>query len=184
MPLLSLILIPIAILKSLVAPPRDRKLSREEVISLQKIRIFTAVLILLVVSSKVYAIPKEPTSAALIGVIGDLGSSPSSGAVVGFADGYCHSYGCHGYTLLAGYKPTTPSASFIEVGSGLYVLYFPLYAGAGVRMKDGKPSGGQISLASGFGPFFVGSRAYNEAKRLKAEIWLGLFLPIFNAKGS
>lgn len=102
------------------------------------------------------------------------------GAFTGIAQFNCKTeiYGCFAYGAHAGYRFSNSPTSFVEAGGGLMFLVIPVYAGIGIRMKEHEVTGGQVSVATGFFPFFLITRAYNEKSDIAAEISLAFFWPL------
>jgi len=120
----------------------------------------------------------KPLDAVFFGGSGTLGARRGFGVLGGAAHLECGTYGCYGYGLHMGKRFSELSTSFIEAGGGALILFFPVYAGLGVRMKEGKTTGGQLSLGLGAGPLFLVTRGYTEDNRLSAEFTVGLVIPI------
>jgi hypothetical protein len=102
------------------------------------------------------------------------------GAFVGAAKLTCDTglYGCLGYGLSAGHRFSDPSASFIEGGGVFLFTVIPAYAGVGMRLKNQRIAGGQLSIATGILPVFLVLRAYNENSHISGEATLGFLWPL------
>lgn len=137
--------------------------------------IFLAVAMVLVPSP---SFADRPVEMAFFGGSGTLGARRGFGVLGGGAHLECGPYGCYGYGVHMGKRFSAPSTSFIEAGGGVLVLFFPAYAGIGLRMKEGKTTGGQVSLGLGAGPLFLVTRGYTEDNNLSAEFTVGLVIPI------
>jgi hypothetical protein len=134
----------------------------------------------------VVVLPASPVSASndktidigFVGGSGTLGARRGWGVLAGGARLKRYHYGAYGYGIQVGNWFSDPATFFVEGGVGAIVILFPAYAGAGIRMKEGKTVGGQISVAVGAGPLFLVTRGYTEEHRLSAELTLGLVIPI------
>ena len=121
---------------------------------------------------------KPPMSLVLLGTHVAPGPRAGLGISGGVARATCGDLGCQGYGLLLGHRFGLYQTTFLEAGAGFFLMYVAAYAGLGVRAKDGRMVGGQISLGLGGGPILPTLTAYTEDKRLLGEFSLSVLLPI------
>lgn len=121
----------------------------------------------------------KPVTTALI-----LGAGPISGARAGLgmsgglARVSCGELGCSGYGLLLTNRMGSHNVTSLEAGFGGFVIFFPVYAGAGVRRTNGRISGGQLSVGLGFGPVTSIATLYTEDSTPHGELGLSISFPI------
>jgi hypothetical protein len=60
----------------------------------------------------------------------------------------------------------------------MFMMVVPGYAGLGVRARDGKVVGGQVSAGTGVGPVMALLTIFTEDSKVLAEIGLSATLPI------
>lgn len=125
------------------------------------------------------AVPTEDV-VPFFGGSATAGERVGLGAFVGAAKLTCDTglYGCLGYGLSAGHRFSDPSASFIEGGGVFLFTVIPAYAGVGMRLKNQRIAGGQLSIATGILPVFLVFRAYNENSHISGEATLGFLWPL------
>ncbi len=120
----------------------------------------------------------EPLNVALIGASATAGARAGVGVSAGIARADCGELGCAGYGLLLNNRFGRYYTASLEAGVGMFVMVVPGYAGLGVRARDGKVVGGQVSVGTGAGPVMALLTIFTEDARLSAEVGLSATFPI------
>ena len=121
---------------------------------------------------------REPISVALIGANATAGPRAGLGVTTGIARAECGELGCGGYGLVLNNRLGRHYTASLEAGVGMFMMVVPGYAGLGVRARDGKVVGGQVSAGTGVGPVMALLTIFTEDSKVLAEIGLSATLPI------
>jgi hypothetical protein len=135
------------------------------------------VLVLCLQAYTAYA-AREPLNLTFIGANATAGSRAGLGVTTGIARARCGELGCGGYGLVLNNRLGRYYTASLEAGVGMYFMLVPAYAGLGVRARDGKVVGGQVSVGTGAGPVMALLTIFTEDARLSAEVGLSANLPI------
>ena len=138
----------------------------------------TVVVLMFCLENQTAYATREPMNVALIGLSATAGPRAGLGVTTGIARARCGELGCGGYGLVLNNRLGRYYTASLEAGVGMFMMVVPGYAGLGVRARDGKVSGGQVSVGTGVGPVMALLTVFTEDARLSAEIGLSATLPI------
>lgn len=133
---------------------------------------------LICLNSVSIAAEKPARTFGILGASATVGPRGGLGVSTGLARATCGELGCHGYGLVLNNRFGMHYTASLEAGTGFFVMLVPAYAGIGVRAKDGRTSGGQLSFGTGAGPVLGLITIYSANSKIGAEFGLSANLPI------